>query len=137
MFEKLTGDVQGPLQVKGALEIEGTLHGGAVVTGTLDLRGTCNGPLEVRLDGHADIEGMVNGDVHAHGGRVRLRGIVAGVLRGKPGADVQFAVGTVLNGRRLETDGTFTPAPGPLQFSIADDALMMRLQADGSWTPVA
>lgn len=135
MFEKLTGDVQGPLDVKGALEIEGTLHGGAVVTGTLDFQGTCNGPIEVRLDGHADIEGVVHGDVHARGGKLRLRGILDGLLGAKPEADVQFAVGTVLNGRRLEADGTFTPVQGPSTFSIADDALMMRLQPDGSWTP--
>jgi hypothetical protein len=55
MFETLTGDVQGPLEVKGAVKIQGTLHGGAVVTGSLELDGTCLGPIEVRLDGHADV----------------------------------------------------------------------------------
>jgi hypothetical protein len=135
VFEKLTGDVQGPLDVKGAVEIDGTLHGGAVVTGTLDLRGTCLGPLEVRLDGHADIEGVVRGDVHARGGKLRLRGIVDGRLGVKEGADVLFAVGTILNGRQLEADGSFSPVPKQGKFSIADDAPMMRPQPDGSWVP--
>ncbi len=136
MFEKLTGDVRGPLEVKGALEINGTLHGGAVVTGTLDLIGTCNGPLEVRLDGHADIEAVVRGNVLVRSGKLRLRGIIDGVLGAEPGADVQLAVGTILNGRRLEADGTFTPVQGSFGFSIPDDAQMMRLQSDATWTPV-
>lgn len=135
MFEKLTGDVAGPLEVKGALAIDGTLHGGAVVTGTLDFRGTCAGPLEVRLDGHADVEGVVRGDVHARGGKLRLRGIIDGRLGVKDGADVLVAVGTVLNGRRLEEDGSFTPIGERGVFSIPDDAPMMRPQADGNWVP--
>lgn len=137
MFQKLTGNVQGPLDVRGAIEIDGTLHGGAVVTGTLDLRGTCDGPLEVRLDGHADVEGIVLGDVHARGGKLRLRGIIDGRLGVKPEADVLFAVGTILNGRRLEQDGSFTPVGQSGTFSIPDDAPMMRPQADGNWVPAA
>jgi hypothetical protein len=135
MLKKVTGDIQGPLEVKGALEIEGTLHGGAIVTGTLDLRGACNGPIEVRLDGHADIEAVVRGDVHARGGKLRLRGIVEGVLGVKPGADVLLAAGTILNGRRLEADGTFTPVQGPFRFDIPDDAPMLRPSENGDWTP--
>jgi hypothetical protein len=137
MFQKISGDVQGPLDVKGALEIEGAVHGGAVVTGTLDLIGTCHGPLEVRLDGHADVEAVIHGDVHARGGKLRFRGIIDGRLGVKPEADVLVAVGTILNGRRLEQDGTFTPVEGPFSFSIPDDAPMMRPQADGSWAPAA
>ncbi len=133
MFQKLTGDVQGPLEVKGALEIEGTLHGGAIVTGTLDLRGTCLGPLEVRLDGHADVEGIIRGDVHARGGKLRLRGVVDGRLGVKPGADVQFAVGSVLNGRQLGEDGSFTVVEKAGKYSIPDDATMMRPEEDGTW----
>ena len=136
MFEKLTGDVQGPLEVKGAVEIDGTLHGGAVVTGTLDLRGTCDGPLEVRLDGHADVEGVVHGDVHVRGGKLRIRGIIDGRLGIKEGADVLVAVGTLLNGRRLEADGSFTPMSGQGTFRIEDDAPMLRPQPEGNWTPV-
>jgi len=137
MFQKISGDVQGPLDVKGALEIEGTVHGGAIVTGTLDLIGTCHGPIEVRLDGHADVEAVIHGDVHARGGTLRFRGIIDGRLGVKPEADVLVAVGTILNGRRLEQDGTFTPVEGPFSFSIPDDAPMMRPQADGSWAPAA
>jgi hypothetical protein len=136
MFEKLTGNVQGPLEVHGAVEIEGTLHGGAVVTGTLDLIGTCNGPIEVRLDGHADIEAVVHGNVLARSGTLRLRGIIEGLIGAEPGSDVQLAVGTIVNGRRLEADGTFTPVTGSFGFKIPDDAQMMRLQPDASWTPV-
>ena len=137
MFQKLTGDVQGPLEVKGALEIDGTLHGGAVVTGTLDLRGTCNGPIEVRLEGSADVEAVVHGDVHARGGKLRFRGIIDGRLGVKEEADVLVAVGTVLNGRRLESDGSFTPISGQGSFQIPDDAPMMRPQQDGNWTPAS
>jgi cytoskeletal protein CcmA (bactofilin family) len=133
VFDKLTGDVQGPIEVKGGLEIDGTLHGGAVVTGTLDLHGTILGPLEVRLDGHADVEGIVRGDVHARGGKLRLRGVVEGRLGVKEGADVLFAVGSVLNGRRLEADGSFTTVEKAGKYSIPDDAPMMRPQADGAW----
>ena len=133
MFKKLTGDVQGPLEVKGALQIDGTVHGGAVVTGTLDLHGTIVGPLEVRLDGHADIEGIVHGDVHARSGKLRFRGIIDGRLGVKEGADVLVAVGTVLNGRQLEADGSFTPMEPKTTFNIADEAPMMRPQPDGSW----
>lgn len=135
MFEKLTGDVQGPLDVRGALEIEGTLHGGAVVTGTLDFQGTCHGPIEVRLDGHADIDGIVHGDIHARGGRLRLRGVIDGRLGVKEGADVLVAVGTVLNGRQLEADGSFAALKGEGKFTIPDDAPMMRPKPDGSWVP--
>src|SRR3954468_17397206 len=135
MFQKISGDVQGPLDVKGALEIEGTVHGGAVVTGTLDLIGTCHGPLEGRLDGHADVEAVIHGDVHARGGKLRLRGIIDGRLGVKPEADVLVAVGTVLNGRRLEADGSFSEIEGPSKFTIAEDAPMMRPQSDGNWTP--
>lgn len=135
MFKKLTGDVEGPLEVRGALDVEGTLHGGAIVTGTLDLRGTCHGPIEVRLDGHADIEAVVHGDVHARGGRLRFRGILNGRLGVKPGADVLLAAGTILNGRRLEADGTFTPVEGPSTFHIPDDAPMLRPQDEGPWVP--
>ena len=133
MLEKLTGDVQGPLEVKGALQIDGTVHGGAIVTGRLDLRGTCEGPLEVRLDGQADVEGVVHGDVHARGGTLRLRGIIDGRLGIKEGADVLVAVGTVLNGRQLGADGAFTPMEPETTFNIADDAPMMRPRPDGSW----
>ncbi|NEK57224.1 hypothetical protein GCU56_04965 [Geodermatophilus sabuli] len=136
MFEKLTGDVQGPLEVNGALEIDGTLHGGADVTGTLDLRGACYGPLQVRLDGHADVEAVVHGDVLAHSGRLRLRGIVEGILNARPEADVRFAVGTILNGRQLQADGSFVPVEGPFRLNIPDDAVMMRLQPDATWAPV-
>ncbi|MCV2488584.1 hypothetical protein OF117_04340 [Geodermatophilus sp. YIM 151500] len=134
MLQKLTGDVQGPLDVRGALSVEGTIHGGAVVTGRLELRGTCQGPLEVRLDGQADVNAIVNGDVHARGGILRLRGVVNGRLGVKEGADVLVAVGTVLNGRRLEADGTFTQLQGKGTFSISDDAPMMRPRENGNWT---
>ncbi len=107
-----------------------------MVTGQLDLIGTCNGPIEVRLDGHADIEAVVRGNVLARGGTLRLRGILEGVLGAEPGADVQLAVGTIVNGRRLEADGTFTPVEGSFGFNIPDDAQMMRLQSDATWTPV-
>lgn len=137
MIDKVSGDVQGPLEVKGALQIDGTLHGGAVVLGMLDLQGTCRGPLEVRLDGHADVEGVIYGDVHARGGRLLFRGILEGRLGVKEGADVQFAVGSILNGRQLEEDGSWTPVQGPYRFNIADDAPMMRPQPDGSWVPAA
>ncbi|RBY86562.1 polymer-forming cytoskeletal protein [Blastococcus sp. TF02A-30] len=135
MFKKLTGHVQGPLAVNGALEIEGTLHGGATVTGQLTLTGTCNGPIEVRLDGQADVSAVVNGDVHVRGGKLRFRGIIDGLLGIKPEADVLFAVGTILNGRRLEEDGSWTPVRGPVRFNIPEDAPMMRAQPDGSWVP--
>lgn len=137
MLNKVSGDVQGPLEVKGALEIDGTLHGGAVVTGKLDLDGTCRGPLEVRLDGHAEITGVVYGDVHARGGVLRFRGILEGRLGVKDGADVLFAVGTILNGRQLEEDGSWTPVEGPYRFNIPLDAPMMRPQPDGTWVPAA
>jgi cytoskeletal protein CcmA (bactofilin family) len=137
MFQKVTGDVEGPLEVKGALEIDGTLHGGAIVTGMLDLQGTCHGPLEVRMDGHADVEGVVHGDIHARGGKLRFRGILAGRLGVKPEADVLFAVGSILNGRRLEEDGSWTPVEGPFRFNIPDDAPMMRPVSDGTWVPAA
>ena len=133
MFEKLSGVVQGPLEVKGALQIDGTVHGGALVTGTLDLHGEIVGPLEIRLDGYADVEGVVHGDVHARSGKLRFRGIIDGKLGFKEGADVLLAVGTVLNGRRLEADGSFTPMEPKTTFAIADDAPMMRPQSDGSW----
>jgi hypothetical protein len=136
MFQKLTGDVQGPLEVNGALEIEGTLHGGAVVTGTLNLHGTCNGPLEVRLDGQADIDGIVRGDVHARGGKLRVRGVIDGRLGVKEGAEVLVAAGSVLNGRQLATDGTFRPLDGQGKVSIPDDAALLRPQSDGPWAPV-
>jgi hypothetical protein len=135
MLQTLTGDVQGPLEVKGSLEINGTLHGGAVVTGQLDFQGTCNGPLEVRLDGHADVDGIVHGDVHARGGKLRMRGVIDGRLGVKEGADVLVAAGTILNGRQLEADGSFTPLAGQGKVTIPDDAPMMRPQSDGSWTP--
>ncbi|OMQ15641.1 hypothetical protein A7K94_0208065 [Modestobacter sp. VKM Ac-2676] len=134
MFEKLTGDVQGPMEIKGAIEIDGTLHGGAIVIGQLDLRGTCNGPLEIRLDGSADVDGIVHGDVHARGGKLRIRGIIDGRLGVKDGADVLVAVGTVLKGRQLQADGTFTELSGQGSFRIEDDAPMMRPQTEGNWT---
>jgi hypothetical protein len=135
MFEKVTGNVQGPLEVKNVLGIDGTLYGGATVYGKLDLTGTCHGDITVLLDGQADINAVVHGDVHARGGKLRLRGIIDGRLGVKPGADVLVAVGTVLNGQRLEADGTFTGMKPGSQFKIADDAQMMRPQADGKWTP--
>ncbi|MGY1838260.1 MULTISPECIES: hypothetical protein [unclassified Modestobacter] len=136
MFEQqLTGDVQGPLEVTGSVAIKGTLHGGAVVTGQLDLDGTVNGPIEVRLDGRADIKAIVHGDVHARGGTLRISGIIDGRLGVKEGADVQVAVGTVLNGRQLLPDGTFTQLSGHGQFRIPEDAAMLRPQEDGAWIP--
>ena len=134
MFEKLTGDVQGPLEVKGAVQIDGTVHGGAVVTGTLDLHGTCDGPLEVRLDGYADVEGIIRGDVHARGGKLRVRGIIDGRLGLKEGADVLISVGTILNGKQLQDDGTFMSVPRGTRFSIPDGAAMYRPREDGNWT---
>ena len=137
MLEKLTGDIQGPLEIKGLVEVNGTVRGGIVVTGTLDLNGTCDGPLEVRLDGHADVQGIVLGDVHARGGRLRFRGIIDGRLGIKDGADVLIAVGTILNGKQLQEDGTFVSVPKQGSFSIADDATMYRPQDDGNWTRVS
>ena len=118
MFETLTGDVQGPLEVKGSIRIDGVLHGGAVVTGRLELRGTCHGPIEVRLDGQADIAAVVHGDLHARGGKVVFRGILDGRLGVKDG-DVAFAAGSLLNGRRLEADGSFVEPAGPGEFTIS------------------
>ena len=135
MLETLTGDVQGPLEVKGAVKIDGTLHGGAVVTGRLELRGTCHGPIEIRLDGQADIAAVVHGDLHARGGRVVFRGILDGRLGVKDG-DVAFAVGSVLNGRRLEADGSFVELAGPGEFTISEDAPLLRPAENGNWTPV-
>jgi hypothetical protein len=137
MFKKVTGDIQGPLEVKGALEIEGTLHGGATVYGKLDLIGTCHGPITVLFDGHADIEAVVHGDVHARGGKLRLRGVIDGRLGIKPEADVLLAAGTIINGRQLQADGTLTEVQGPFKFSVPDDAPMLRPQPDGSWAPAA
>jgi cytoskeletal protein CcmA (bactofilin family) len=136
VFEKLTGDVEGPLDVTGSVEISGTLRGGAVVTGQLDFQGTCHGTIEVRLDGHADVDGIVHGDVFARSGKLRLRGIVEGKLGVKEGADVLVAAGTVLNGRQLQTDGTFTQLAGQGSFRIEDDAPMLRPQPEGNWEPV-
>jgi cytoskeletal protein CcmA (bactofilin family) len=135
MFETLTGDVQGPLEVKGALKVQGTLHGGAVVTGRFELDGTSRGPIEVRLDGQAEIRGIVEGDVHARGGTLRLSGVVQGKLGIKEGADVLVAVGTVLNGRQLQHDGSFSALPGAGEYRIAKDAPMMRPNENGNWTP--
>ena len=135
MFETLTGDVQGPLDVKGVVKIDGTVHGGAVVTGRLELNGTCRGPLEVRLDGQADVRGIVEGDVHARGGQLRVRGVVTGKLGVKEGADVLVAVGTVLNGRQLLPDGSFNPLPGAGEYRIPKDAAMLRPNQSGPWTP--
>jgi len=136
MFEKVTGDVMGPLEVRGSLEIEGTLHGGACVYGQFDMAGVVEGPIEVRLDGHADLEAIVNGDVHVRSGKFRMRGIINGLLGAKPGADVQVAVGTIINGRRLELDGTFTPVEPGINFSFDENVTMMQMQPDASWTPV-
>lgn len=135
MFETLTGDIQGPLEVKGAVKIQGTVHGGAVVTGSLELDGTCIGPIEVRLDGQADVRGIVEGDVHARGGKLRLRGVVRGKLGVKDGADVLVAVGTVLNGRQLLPDGSFVPLAAPGEYRIPSDAAMLRPTQNGPWTP--
>ncbi|WNV74766.1 hypothetical protein [Geodermatophilus sp. DSM 44513] len=136
MFQTLTGDVQGPLEVSSLVKVDGTVHGGALVTGgRLELRGTVQGPLEIRLDGQADVVAVVNGDVHARGGTLVFRGVINGRLGVKPGADVQVAVGTVLNGRRLEADGSFTQLQGPGELTIREDAPMMRPQEDGTWTP--
>ncbi len=135
MFQTLTGDVQGPLEVKGLVKIDGTLHGGAVVTGRLELTGTCHGDVTVRLDGSADISAVVHGDLHARGGKVVFRGILDGRLGVRDG-DVAFAVGSVLNGRRLEADGSFTEVTEPGQFSISRDAPLLR-PAQGNWEPVA
>src|SRR4051812_38795961 len=137
MFQKVTGDVQGPLEVKGALEIEGTVHGGAVVTGTLDLIGTCHGPIEVRLDGHADVEGVVHGDVHARGGKLRFRGIIDGRLGVKPEADVLFAAGSILNGRRLGGGGSRAPGEGPLSFNNPEGPPPPPPPGGGRWAPAA
>jgi cytoskeletal protein CcmA (bactofilin family) len=131
--QQLTGDVQGPLQVTGAVEINGTLSGGAVVTGRLDMKGTVHGSIEVRLDGRADINAIVHGDVHARGGTLRIAGIIEGRLGVKEGADVLVAAGTVLNGRQLQADGTFTELSGQGSFRIEDDAPMMRPQPQGNW----
>ncbi|SFL93157.1 polymer-forming cytoskeletal protein [Geodermatophilus ruber] len=138
MFETLTGDIQGPLEVRGMVKVDGTVRGGAIVSnGRLELRGKVQGPLEVRLDGQADVAAIVEGDVHARGGTLVFRGIITGRLGVKPGADVQVAVGTVLNGRRLEADGSFTQLQPPIELSIRGDAPMMRPQEDGSWAPAA
>jgi cytoskeletal protein CcmA (bactofilin family) len=134
MFETLTGDVQGPLEVKGLVKVDGTLHGGAVVTGRLELEGTCHGPIEIRLDGRADIAAVVHGDIHARGGTLRFRGILDGRL-GVKDADVAFAAGSVLNGRRLEADGSFTPLAGSGEFTIPGEAPMLRPNDNGNWTP--
>jgi hypothetical protein len=115
VFETLTGDVQGPLEVKGAVTIDGTLHGGAVVTGRLQLNGTCNGPIEIRLDGQAEVNAVVHGDVHARGGKLRFRG--------------------VLNGRQLNADGSFSALEGKGKFSIPADAPLLRPNENGNWTP--
>lgn len=136
MLEKLTGEIQGPLEVTGSVEIEGTLHGGAVVTGQLDFQGTCFGPIEVRLDGDADIDGIVHGDVHARGGKLRLRGILDGRLGVKEGADVLIAAGTVINGRQLQADGSFVQLPQSGSFQIEDRPPMLRPQPDGTFAPV-
>jgi cytoskeletal protein CcmA (bactofilin family) len=137
VFQTLTGDVQGPLEVKGLVKIDGTLHGGAVVTGRLELTGTCHGDITVMLDGQADVSAVVHGDLHARGGKVVFRGILDGRLGVRDGdADVAFAVGSVLNGRRLEADGSFTEITEPGQFSIAQDAPLLR-PAEENWQPVA
>lgn len=135
MFETLTGDVQGPLEVKGAVKVQGTLHGGAVVTGRFEFDGTCRGPIEVRLDGQAEVRGVVEGDVHARGGSLRLSGVVQGKLGIKEGADVLVAVGSVLNGRQLQADGSFAPLPGGGEYRIPRDAPMLRPVENGNWAP--
>ncbi len=136
MFQTLTGDVQGPLEVTGLVKIDGTLHGGATVTGRLELTGTCHGDLMVLLDGQADVRGIVEGDVHARGGKLRLSGVVKGRLGVKEGADVGVAIGTVLNGRQLLPDGSFTELPGAGEYRIPRDVAMLRPNAAGNWTPV-
>src|SRR3954453_10899158 len=50
-----------------AAEVAGAVHGGVAVTGRLKLDGALVGPLEVRLDGQADVAASVNGDVQADG----------------------------------------------------------------------
>jgi cytoskeletal protein CcmA (bactofilin family) len=138
VFQTLTGDVQGPLEVRSLVKVDGTVHGGVVVTGgRLELDGTCRGPLEVRLDGQADVHGIVDGDVHARGGTLRLSGVVKGKLGVKEGADVLVAVGTVLNGRQLLPDGSFAPLPGAGEYRIPRDAAMLRPNESGPWTPAA
>lgn len=137
MFEKLTGDVEGPVEVHGELEIAGTLRGGAMVFGTLDLTGVVEGPIVVREAGHADIEAVVHGDVHVDGGKLTLRGIIAGRLGATPQADVQLAAGSVVNGRRLQYDGTFAEVDMDIPFGFTDDVTMFRLQPDATWSLVA
>jgi cytoskeletal protein CcmA (bactofilin family) len=136
VFQTPTGDVQGPLEVRSLVKVDGTVHGGVIVTGgRFELDGTCRGPLEVRLDGQADVHGIVEGDVHARGGRLRLSGVVKGRLGVKDGADVLVAVGTVLNGRQLLPDGSFAPLPGAGDYYIPKDAAMLRPNESGPWTP--
>jgi cytoskeletal protein CcmA (bactofilin family) len=134
-LEKFTGDVQGPLEVKTSVQIDGTVFGGAIVTGQFALNGTCDGPLEVLLDGQADVTGIVKGDVHVRGGKLRFRGIIDGRLGVKEGADVLVSVGTILNGRQLREDGSFVPVASKGRFSIPDDATRLRPQTQGNWTP--
>lgn len=134
VLEKLTGNVEGPLLVDGELEIEGTLHGDAQVSGWLDLIGTCEGSIEVLEGGHADVEAAVHGDVRVQGGILRLRGVVSGTLAARRGADVALAVGTIVGGRQLRADGEFVFVQPPVEVQFADDAPMLWLTDQGTWT---
>lgn len=133
MFQELTGDIAGPIEVPGALTVRGTVHGDIAVTGRLDLSGRCTGSLAVQLEGQAVVDALIEGQVHVRGGSLRFRGVIGTGLGARPGTDVRLAVGTVINGQSLQGDGSWAPAPTGVPIEFPVDVVELQFQSDGTW----
>jgi len=71
-MQTMQGTIDGPLEVAGDLEIDGTVVGDAIVRPdrTLQLRGAITGDLIIEQGGTAIIYGTVGGRIRKAGGTV-------------------------------------------------------------------
>ncbi len=85
-MQVIAGQIEAPLTVEGALEVQGIVLGSITVlpAAHLVLRGICRGSVRIAESGVAQLWGIVEGDVSNEGGEVDVFGIVEGAVQGAP-----------------------------------------------------
>jgi cytoskeletal protein CcmA (bactofilin family) len=99
-MQVIAGHIDGPLVVRTALEVRGTVTGQVTVLpdAHLVLRGVCKGNVIISDGARAELWGIVEGDVGNQGGNVSIFGIVEGQLvRGE--GETHLSSDSIVRGR--------------------------------------
>lgn len=99
-MQVIAGRIDGPLVVRTALEVRGTVTGSVTVLpeAHLVLRGVCKGDVVISEGARAELWGIVEGDVGNQGGKVSIWGMIEGdLIRG--GGETHLSPDSILRGK--------------------------------------